>query len=129
MPASGSNQHAVAARVAPVAGGQVSNMIITADLRLRAEPPLPPAAFGNWAMLLPTVQLEASSASLCTLAAAVRREVLAAASNFYNECAQFLHESTRPASSAMDWTDNRCHTLTDKAGSLVTGAAGTDGCG
>ena len=83
--ASGSDQHDVAARVTPVAAGQVCSMTISADQRLRAEPPLPPAAFGNWSMLLPTVQLDASSVSMCTLAAAVRTEVLAAAPSFYNE--------------------------------------------
>jgi hypothetical protein len=69
------------------AAGKVFNLALVADQRARAQPKLPAGAFGNWIMSLPTTKLQASSASLGTLAAALRREVQAAASSFYNECA------------------------------------------
>lgn len=56
-------------------------------MRPRSEPKLPPGAFGNWIMVLPTPRLIASEASLGMLAAALRREVAAAARSFYTECA------------------------------------------
>lgn len=58
---------------------------------------MPAGAFGNWIMPMVTAPVDASTASLGMLAAALRKELLSAARNFYNECGWLWQQEQQKA--------------------------------
>lgn len=73
------------------------------DMRERVDC-IPPGAFGNWILALPTARVEPSSHTLGALASELRQEILASADTFCTECA-YLQQQEQEGALLLQWRD------------------------